>query len=97
MKTVLCWERAGPSPSLTSHSPSLSSPSSFSPPSFSGSLWLLSVLSPVYQSSSRMAVPAHTVVDALFTGAPRTVGFTVSQTGPGRELEVGKLPSKGFH
>lgn len=67
------------------------------PPSFSGSLWLLSVLSPVYQSSSRMAVPAHTVVDALFTGAPRTVGFTVSQTGPGRELEVGKLPSKRFH
>lgn len=52
--------------------------------------WLSqALLFPVYQSSSGMAAPAHTVVHALFPGALRTVGFTLSQTGQGWGLGVG--------
>lgn len=58
---------------------------------------LSTVLFPVYQSSSGMAAPAHTVVHTLFPGAPRTEGFTVSQTGPGWGLGLGMVPSLLLH
>jgi hypothetical protein len=82
MKTVLCWR--GQVPPLLSLLTPLPFPT---PPPF----WLsLALPFPVYPSSSGMAAPAHTVVHTLFPGALRTVGFTLSQTGQGWGLEVGR-------